>query len=264
MGSSGKALCRSMVASSRAAGSPCALRHVLAADQEGLGAGAGHDAVEEVDGIGDARAPTYTRRGSTASSSGHAGRKARWRAGRRRSCRNPRAWRRSASCSCGRSGRSSHWGHPSRRDRRHPGRSARRSTACAGRNRPGWCRPATQTTNSASPHCTARAARRRATTPLAPPSGTWSSQRGLKPEMLGEADRGVGADGEARQRQAVDVGAAQAGTLDHLAHGAADPPVRGVGRIAPVRDGDRCGDDDAVVGLSPGSGAHWFTHPTSP
>jgi hypothetical protein len=42
--------------------------------------------------------------------------------------------------------------------------------------------PATQTTNSASPHCTARAARRRATTPLAPPNGTWSSQRGLKPK----------------------------------------------------------------------------------
>ena len=41
--------------------------------------------------------------------------------------------------------------------------------------------PATQTTNSASPHCTARAARRKATTPLAPPSGTWSSQRGLRP-----------------------------------------------------------------------------------
>ena len=68
-------------------------------------------------------------------------------------------------------------------------------------------------------------------------------------EMLGQADRGVGADGEARQRQAVDVGALEARTLDHLAHRAADPPVSGVGRIAPVRDGDRCGDDDAVVGL---------------
>ena len=136
--------------------------------------------------------------------------------------------------------------------------------ACARKESTWLVSPATQTTNSASPHCTARAARRRATTPLAPPNGTWSSQRGDKPEMLGEADRGVGADGEARQRQAVDVGAAQARLLDHLAHGAADPPVRGVGRIAPVRDGDRCGDDDAVVGLSPGLGAHCVQPPTSP
>ena len=40
---------------------------------------------------------------------------------------------------------------------------------------------AMQATMSASPACTARAARRRATTPLAPPSGTWSSHRGDTP-----------------------------------------------------------------------------------
>jgi hypothetical protein len=38
-----------------------------------------------------------------------------------------------------------------------------------------------QATISASPACTARAARRSATTPLAPPSGMWSSQRGETP-----------------------------------------------------------------------------------
>jgi hypothetical protein len=38
-----------------------------------------------------------------------------------------------------------------------------------------------QATASASPACTARAARRSATTALAPPSGMWSSQRGETP-----------------------------------------------------------------------------------
>jgi hypothetical protein len=38
-----------------------------------------------------------------------------------------------------------------------------------------------QATTSASPACTARAARLSATTALAPPSGTWSSQRGERP-----------------------------------------------------------------------------------
>jgi hypothetical protein len=41
--------------------------------------------------------------------------------------------------------------------------------------------PARQATTFASPDCTARAARRSATTPLAPPSGMWSSQRGAMP-----------------------------------------------------------------------------------
>ena len=41
--------------------------------------------------------------------------------------------------------------------------------------------PAMHATMSASPACTARAARRKATTALAPPSGTWSSQRGDTP-----------------------------------------------------------------------------------
>ncbi|EGP45507.1 hypothetical protein AXXA_15552 [Achromobacter insuavis AXX-A] len=41
--------------------------------------------------------------------------------------------------------------------------------------------PARQATMLASPACTARAARRRAPTPLAPPMGIWSSQRGLMP-----------------------------------------------------------------------------------
>ena len=40
---------------------------------------------------------------------------------------------------------------------------------------------ATQATTSASPHCTARAARRSAITPEAPPVGMWSSQRGDRP-----------------------------------------------------------------------------------
>ncbi|KAG1432837.1 hypothetical protein G6F57_022653 [Rhizopus arrhizus] len=38
-----------------------------------------------------------------------------------------------------------------------------------------------QATMFASPACTARAARRKAATPLAPPIGMWSSQRGLMP-----------------------------------------------------------------------------------
>jgi hypothetical protein len=40
---------------------------------------------------------------------------------------------------------------------------------------------ATQATTSASPACTARAARRRHITPEAPPVGMWSSQRGDRP-----------------------------------------------------------------------------------
>jgi hypothetical protein len=40
---------------------------------------------------------------------------------------------------------------------------------------------ATQATTSASPACTARAARRSAITADAPPVGMWSSQRGLNP-----------------------------------------------------------------------------------
>ena len=39
------------------------------------------------------------------------------------------------------------------------------------------------------------------------------------------------------------------GTMFVLTHRTADPPVRRVGRVAPVRDGDRSGDDNAVVGL---------------
>ena len=50
------------------------------------------------------------------------------------------------------------------------------------RNESTWLvSPLMQATMSASPACTARAARRTATTPLAPPIGTWSSQRGLTP-----------------------------------------------------------------------------------
>ena len=39
-----------------------------------------------------------------------------------------------------------------------------------------------QATTSASPACTARAARRNAITPDAPPVGMWSSQRGDRPK----------------------------------------------------------------------------------
>src|SRR5580692_9217489 len=70
--------------------------------------------------------------------------------------------------------------------------------------------------------------------------------------MLGEADRRVGTDREARERQPIDIGASQPRALDHLAHRAPDPPMRRVGRIAPIGNGDGRADDDAAIGLSSG------------
>ena len=69
-------------------------------------------------------------------------------------------------------------------------------------------------------------------------------------EMLREPDRGVRPDGEARYRKAVDVVRSQAGAPCQRVQGAADPPLRAVGRIAPIRDGDRQAGDNPVVGLA--------------
>jgi hypothetical protein len=76
---------------------------------------------------------------------------------------------------------------------------------------------ATQATTSASPACTARAARRSAITPLAPPVGMWSSQRGLKAQVLRHAHRGVGRQREAADRQAVDLVLVQPRLLEQRA-----------------------------------------------
>jgi len=87
-------------------------------------------------------------------------------------------------------------------------------------------------------------------------SARTAERHGVEParaetEMLGEADRRVGAKREAGDRKAIDIAAPEAGTRQHFAHRPADPPMRRVGGVAPVRDGDRHGRDDTVIGAAP-------------
>ena len=65
--------------------------------------------------------------------------------------------------------------------------------------------------------------------------------------MLRQANGGVGGEGEAGHRQAVDVGRFQSGSLRQCVQCPADPPMGAVHRVAPVRDADRSAENDAVV-----------------
>src|SRR5215831_14855069 len=69
-------------------------------------------------------------------------------------------------------------------------------------------------------------------------------------EVLRQADRGVGTDRKARDRQPVDVLRAQPGLPRQRAQGAAYPPMRTVGRKSAVGNRDRRADRDAVIGFA--------------
>src|SRR5258706_6399219 len=75
-------------------------------------------------------------------------------------------------------------------------------------------------------------------------------------EMLGQPDRRVRPNGEARHRETVDVRRAESGARHELAQRTAKPPMRAVGRIAPVGNRHRQTGDDAVVGLSDRARCH--------
>ena len=104
-----------------------------------------------------------------------------------------------------------------------------------------------QATISASPACTARAARRSAITPEAPPVGMWSSQRGLTPRCWVTPTAVSGREREAADGEAVDPLLGDARARDQRLQGLADEPVRAVGRVAPVGHRHRHGDGDALV-----------------
>ncbi len=100
---------------------------------------------------------------------------------------------------------------------------------------------------SASPACTARAARRSAITPEAPPVGMWSSQRGLRPRCWVTPTAVSGEEREAADGEAVDPLLGDAGALDQRVHRRADEPVRALRRVAQVGHRHRHGDGDALV-----------------
>src|SRR6187431_2343984 len=66
-------------------------------------------------------------------------------------------------------------------------------------------------------------------------------------EMLGQPDRSVRPDREARHRQAVDVCRAKTRAGHEFAQRTAEPPMRTVGRITPVRNRHRQAGDDAII-----------------
>src|SRR5262249_8161971 len=67
----------------------------------------------------------------------------------------------------------------------------------------------------------------------------------------------VGPDREARHRQSVEVPRPQPGRAGQCSQRAADPPMRTVGRITAIGNGDGCADGDAVIGCARAGG---FAH----
>ena len=89
-----------------------------------------------------------------------------------------------------------------------------------------------QATMSASPACTARAARRSAITPEAPPVGMWSSQRGLTPRCWVTPTAVSGASEKLLTVRPSIALLGDAGARDQRLQRLADEPVRAVGRVA--------------------------------
>src|SRR5215204_6155967 len=67
--------------------------------------------------------------------------------------------------------------------------------------------------------------------------------------MLGQPHRGIRPNSEARHREAVDVLRAKARARHEFVQRAPKPPMRAVGRIAPVGNRHRQTSDYALVGL---------------
>ena len=67
--------------------------------------------------------------------------------------------------------------------------------------------------------------------------------------MLGEADGGIGAEGEAGQAGAIEVRGFQPCGAQQPVQCAPDPPMRAVDGIAFIRHRNGCGDDDTLIAL---------------
>ena len=100
---------------------------------------------------------------------------------------------------------------------------------------------------SASPACTARAARRSAITPEAPPVGMWSSQRGDRPRCWVTPTAVSGASEKLLTVRPSICSLAMPDCFDQRLQRLADEPVRAVRRVAHVGHRHRHGDRDAFV-----------------
>ncbi len=76
-----------------------------------------------------------------------------------------------------------------------------------------------------------------------------------QPVVLDDADRGIRRQRHAGRAHAVEPVLAKAGIPDQRGQGAADPPMGAPGREADIGDRDRSRDDDAVIGRPAGHGA---------
>src|SRR5205823_1559042 len=71
-----------------------------------------------------------------------------------------------------------------------------------------------------------------------------------EPKMLREPDRGIRSDSKARHGKSIDIFRLQSGTLDQFMQRAAQPPLRAVCGISPIRNGEREAGNCALIGLS--------------
>jgi len=82
-----------------------------------------------------------------------------------------------------------------------------------------------------------------------------------KPEMLREPDRGIRPHGKTRYRKSIDILQPQSRTLDELMQRAAQPPLRAVRGISPIRNRDWEAGNRAFIGLPlhrPGHMKSWM------
>ena len=107
--------------------------------------------------------------------------------------------------------------------------------------------PAMQATTSASPACTARAARRSAITPHAPPIGSHSRKRGDSPTCCVNATAVSGASVKLESAQPVDLALRQPAPLQQPRQRAREEPRGRMLRAPRIRHRDRHGGDDVVV-----------------
>src|SRR5712671_3079983 len=82
-----------------------------------------------------------------------------------------------------------------------------------------------------------------------------------EPEMLREPHCGIRPHGKTRYRKSIDILHPQSRMLDELMQCAAQPPLRAVRGISPIRNRDREASNRALIGLSlhrPGHMKSWM------